>query len=345
MVDRRREQFTTRALAAANGLSENAQVVVGSTLQLPTVSEAAVAAAGPQPATAAAAAPPAAAPPAMGAYTVRPGDTLRASPRAAVSPRADGGDERPRSRRVLIAGTVLKLPTGSPAPPQPPRRRRAGRPDANPSPTDRGGRRHVASVASRNGVAGDLAAAIAWQESGFNNAMVRRANARGVMQVMPGTWDVGPGQPRRRQLDPDSPTDNVGAGVLYLGHLLERDGRRPGDRGRATTRASARCSDRDAARDPAVRRQRDGPARPVLSAVEGVARCSGGQAQRAEPAVDAATEAQRRGRGVGPRGPHRACRFGRAAEAQYVDPREKSVTYTEPSWKYAAQELLPPLTK
>src|SRR3954467_4623958 len=32
--------FTTRALAAANGLSENSNVVLGSTIQIPSVSEA-----------------------------------------------------------------------------------------------------------------------------------------------------------------------------------------------------------------------------------------------------------------------------------------------------------------
>src|SRR6059058_6710107 len=35
--------FTTRALAAANGLSENSSVVLGSTIQIPSVSEAATA--------------------------------------------------------------------------------------------------------------------------------------------------------------------------------------------------------------------------------------------------------------------------------------------------------------
>ena len=68
---------------------------------------------------------------------------------------------------------------------------------------------------------GSLAAAIGWQESGFNNAMVSSANARGVMQVMPGTWDwVQANLSRNRRLDPGSATDNVRAGSLYLGQLL-----------------------------------------------------------------------------------------------------------------------------
>jgi N-acetylmuramoyl-L-alanine amidase len=76
-------------------------------------------------------------------------------------------------------------------------------------------------------VPASLASAIAWQESGFNNAMVSGANARGVMQVMPGTWDWVQANLARRRLDPNSAIDNVGAGVLYLGHLLQETGGDP----------------------------------------------------------------------------------------------------------------------
>src|SRR3954447_18876893 len=44
--------FTTRALAAANGLSEDSQVVLGSTIQIPSEAEAAAALAGQAPASA-----------------------------------------------------------------------------------------------------------------------------------------------------------------------------------------------------------------------------------------------------------------------------------------------------
>ena len=56
--------------------------------------------------------------------------------------------------------------------------------------------------------------------------MVSRANARGVMQVMPGTWDYVQQNLASRQLDPNSATDNVTAGVLYLRSLLQPDRRR-----------------------------------------------------------------------------------------------------------------------
>jgi soluble lytic murein transglycosylase-like protein len=101
-------------------------------------------------------------------------------------------------------------------------------PAAAPAPTPgRVSAADISAVATRNGVPADLAAAIAWQESGFNNAMVSSANARGVMQVMPGTWDWVQANLARRQLNPASPIDNVGAGVLFLGRLLNETGGDP----------------------------------------------------------------------------------------------------------------------
>src|SRR5215203_5190290 len=74
--------LTTRTVAAFNGLSENAQVVLGSSINVPTVAEGASALAGtgaPQAAAAAAPAPAATAsggPAVLGSYVVRSGDTL-----------------------------------------------------------------------------------------------------------------------------------------------------------------------------------------------------------------------------------------------------------------------------
>ena len=128
---------------------------------------------------------------------------------------------------LLIAGTVIKLPTGAPAP------ARASQPAptatvvpvAAPEPTNtRLGAADVQSVAAAHGVSPSLATAIAWQESGFNNNMVSNANARGVMQVMPGTWDYVQRNLANRQLNPNSASDNVTAGVLYLRSLLNQTG-------------------------------------------------------------------------------------------------------------------------
>ena len=225
--------LTTRTVAAYNGLSEDAQVVLGSTIRVPTTVEgytalqnaglvAAPEAAAPAPAPAAAAAPAV-----QGGYTVRPGDTLSAlAANAGVSTEAMAAMNGLDPHGVLVAGTVIKLPGGAPTP------ARAAEPapapvvpPADPAPTPaRLGAGDVQAVAAQYGVSPSLAAAIAWQESGFNNAMVSSANARGVMQVMPGTWDYVQQNLAQRQLDPSSATDNVHAGVMYLRRLLDETG-------------------------------------------------------------------------------------------------------------------------
>ena len=167
------------------------------------------------------------APPPAGGYTVAPGDTLSglaAGAGVSVADMAAMNGLDPAG--LLIAGTVIKLPSGAPAPaqaatPAP----EAVVPAADPAPTaTRLGAGDIQSVASQYGVSPSLAAAIAWQESGFNNAMVSSANARGVMQVMPGTWDYVQHNLAERQLDPNSATDNVHAGVMYLRQLLDQTG-------------------------------------------------------------------------------------------------------------------------
>ena len=232
--------LTNRAFAVFNGLSEDSQVVLGSTLQVPSPAEAAAAMARagilpgvPATAPATPAAPAAAAPPALGGYTVRWGDTLSALAATAGVPadqiaQMNGLDVN----GVLLAGTILKLPTGSPTPPRaaqpaPAPVVPAAAPVATPARTDAA---TIRSIAAANGVPGSLAAAVAWQESGFNNAMVSGANARGVMQIMPGTWDWIQANIAAGPLDPNSVNDNVKAGVLYLGHLLRETG---GDQAKA----------------------------------------------------------------------------------------------------------------
>jgi soluble lytic murein transglycosylase-like protein len=224
------QNMTTRAFAAANGLSPDAAIVAGTTIKLPTVSEAAVALQGAPAAAAPTTASTAVAPPALGGYTVRLGDTLSGlAAQAGVSTAQMAYVNGLHPEAMLIAGTVIKLPTGAPAP--------AGAAQPAPAPTyvqatpspapGHVTSSDIAAVATRNGVPADLSAAIAWQESGFNNAMVSSANARGVMQVMPGTWDWVQQNLAKRQLDPNLPIDNVGAGVLYLGHLLGETGGDP----------------------------------------------------------------------------------------------------------------------
>src|SRR3954447_17718182 len=223
--------LTTRTVAAFNGLSENAQVVLGSTINVPTVAEGASALAGTGAPQAAAAPAPAATasggPAVLGSYVVRSGDTLGGLARnAGVSLDSMAAANGLDPARPLLIGTVLKLPSGAPTPP------RASEPlptqrvvsSAGPQPTpQRVGAGDIQSVASQYGVSPSLAAAIGWQESGFNNGMVSDANARGVMQVMPGTWSYVESISGQK-LNAASASDNVRAGVLYLQHLLRQTG-------------------------------------------------------------------------------------------------------------------------
>jgi N-acetylmuramoyl-L-alanine amidase len=241
--------LTTRTVAAYNGLSEDSQVVLGSTLQVPTTVEgyaslqqaglvtaaptAAPAASTGTPATsqatAATAAPaPSTGPAPQGHYKVREGDTLGGLARSSgVSVDAMAAMNGVDPSAPLLIGTLLKLPSGAPAPPQAssPEPAQTVIPQADPEPTSaRLGAADIQSVAAQYGVSPSLAAAIAWQESGFNNGMVSSANARGVMQVMPGTWSYVQDNLAPRALDPNSATDNVHAGVLYLKRLLNETG-------------------------------------------------------------------------------------------------------------------------
>ncbi|MDP2712746.1 MAG: LysM domain-containing protein, partial [Solirubrobacteraceae bacterium] len=127
--------MTTRTVAAFNGLSEDANVVLGATIKVPSVEEghAALTQAGivptgstesPAPtasptAQATPAATPDAGPQALGGYVVRPGDTLSGLAAQSGVPTAQMAymnGLHPTAQ--LLIGTVLKLPAGAPAPAQ-----------------------------------------------------------------------------------------------------------------------------------------------------------------------------------------------------------------------------------
>ena len=125
----------------------------------------------------------------------------------------------------LLIGTVLKLPTGATLETSAPLPDQQIVPDAAPYPTSESvSAETIGQVAAEYGVPASLATAIAWQESGFNNSMVSTANARGVMQILPGTWSWISGNLAVGELDANSALDNVRAGVLFLRQLLRDTG-------------------------------------------------------------------------------------------------------------------------
>lgn len=203
-----RHGLSSSQLAAANGLDPTGWLLNGATLQIP----------------AAGAAPGAGAPEAIGAYKVRPGDTLsdlavRSRVPMAQMAYVNGLDPD----QPLLIGTVLKLPTGAQISATTPAPATTVVPEASPLATaEQLTAEQVSAIAAEHGVPASLATAIAWQESGFNNAMISAANARGIMQILPGTWDWVQSNLTAQPLNPASAQDNVRAGALYLGRLLRQ---------------------------------------------------------------------------------------------------------------------------
>jgi LysM repeat protein len=218
------------SLAAANGLDVNGVLVSGTVLHLSGGSSAASASTTvPVSMTSSSSG---------GSYVVRPGDTLTAiASRAGVSTASLAAANGLNPNGVLVSGTVLRVSgssagasSASAATSQPVGAAAEGTPTDPPYPTpERVTAPQVGSIASANGVPASLADAIAWQESGFNNDLVSSADARGVMQILPGTWDwiqhsLDTGGP---PLAPASAADNVRGGVLMLHSLLDATGGDP----------------------------------------------------------------------------------------------------------------------
>jgi soluble lytic murein transglycosylase-like protein len=251
--------LTVAQLAAANGLSSAAQLVAGRTLQIPprgsTVGPTGATSGGDgdggaddhvvvrsgdgdgdsdDVSTGSPVITPATTRVSSGAYVVQIGDTLSAiAARAGTSVAALAATNGIDPAAPLRAGSVVRLsrtvtlPTMAAS--QPVGTAAEGSAAAPPYPTaERVTAGEVGSIAAANGVPPSLADAIAWQESGFNNGLVSSADARGVMQILPGTWDwiqrsLSAGAP----LASASAADNVRGGVLLLRSLLSSTGGDP----------------------------------------------------------------------------------------------------------------------
>lgn len=246
--------LTIDQLAAANGLPSAAELLSGSCLTIPpqggTPQGPATAVvgdgdddsddtgvAGSSPASTAVSATPSG-----GSYVVQPGDTLSAiAARAGMTVSGLAAANGLDPLAPLLSGTVLRLSatsTGAPASPPP----ASSTPVASSQPVGAAAQgsavnppyptpetvspSEVGSIAAANGVPPALADAIAYQESGFNNGAVSTADARGVMQILPGTWSwiqqtLVPGA---SPLAAASATDNIRGGVLLLRSLLNATG-------------------------------------------------------------------------------------------------------------------------
>jgi LysM repeat protein len=206
--------LTTDELAAANGLSPDAQLIAGESLSVPYPSgsgggggDTSGGGGG------------------GGGYVVQPGDTLSGIA-AAEGLSADGlaAANGLSPDGILVAGTSLAIPGGgggggSTA---------SGSTGGAPIPTSETvSPSQVGDIAASENVSPSLADAVATQESGFDNSLVSSADARGVMQILPSTWDFINGSLASSPLDPASARDNVRAGAKYLGYLADNTGNDP----------------------------------------------------------------------------------------------------------------------
>jgi N-acetylmuramoyl-L-alanine amidase len=223
--------MSVNQLAALNGLNPNAYLISGTAIRLPGA-----------PATVSASGDTGSSTSAGGSYVVQPGDTLTAiAARAGMSVDQLAALNGLNPNTYLISGTAIRVGgagstefvsgggTSSSAAGQPVGSAAEGQPTDPPYPTpETVSAPEVGSIAAANGVPSSLADAIAWQESGFNNDLVSSADARGVMQILPGTWqwiqnDLNQGP----ALAPASAADNVRGGVLLLHSLLTATGGDP----------------------------------------------------------------------------------------------------------------------
>ncbi|MGL6279553.1 MAG: peptidoglycan-binding protein, partial [Gaiella sp.] len=137
-----------------------------------------------------------------------------------VSPLALAQSNKLRLSSVIVPGQALRIP-GLKTPVRTP-----STPSAAPVPPTQGGTVSADAVraaldrwSARYGVDPKLARAVAWMESGFQQDVVSKAGAVGVMQLLPATWDwvdtiIGAPTPRTYE-------GNVQAGVRLLRWLLD----------------------------------------------------------------------------------------------------------------------------
>jgi LysM repeat protein len=145
-------------------------------------------------------------------YVVRPGDSLTAIARRngiTLGKLAKLNHFDPA--KPLLIGMHLRLPAAvhSAAPPT---AVSASNADTVRSSLDR--------WAAYYGVDAHLAHALAWMESGYNNAMVSSVGAQGVMQLLPTTWSYVEDVLIGHKVEDHGADGNVHVGMAYIHHLL-----------------------------------------------------------------------------------------------------------------------------
>jgi soluble lytic murein transglycosylase-like protein len=214
------------AIAQANGISPQAELVAGQTLQIPPrrVENAAVSTAAPKVAHSTATGT---------AATTTESDSTETS----TDPDADGDTDAStatdapaqtkasaatrapaQTKASAVTRTPAQTKVASYTRPATSSRALQGTPQPTQQLVSSG---DFVQIAAQNGVPASLAEAIAWQESGWNNDEVSSIGAVGVMQIVPSTWTwidryLTPSAP----LGTTSAAENIRGGVLLLHELL-----------------------------------------------------------------------------------------------------------------------------
>lgn len=204
--------LSIEAIARANGISPQAQLIAGQTLWIPP-RDAANAALGAA---------------ATGTSSSEQVTTTSSHVAATTTTSAeaedaddDGDTDTSADANAVTTTTSRQAATGSTSAGS-----QTALSTATPVPTlERVSSAQIAGVADANGVPAALAEAIAWQESGWNNDEVSSVGAVGVMQIIPTTWRwidtyLTPANP----LGTASATENIRAGTLLLRQLLALTG-------------------------------------------------------------------------------------------------------------------------
>jgi soluble lytic murein transglycosylase-like protein len=206
------------SLAAANGLGAQSQIVSGTTLNVPVGASTGVAAQSQS---------------STGGRVVQPGETLSSVAAAnGISISALAAANGLSTTSWLTAGKAISIPGASSAATSTATQAATNYATTTagnvPVPTaERVTATQVGDVAQSYGMSRTLLQAIGWQESGFNNAALSSANARGVMQIIPPTWQFINKNLAGGTLNPASAHDNIAAGSLYLRYLYRLKGGDP----------------------------------------------------------------------------------------------------------------------
>jgi LysM repeat protein len=165
---------------------------------------------------------------AVGGYTVQSGDNLSSiAARFGTSVQSLAQINGITNSNVITVGTRLRVPGASATPSSGPLTpiTAAGSGWGN-QPSKSTVTSLMAMHAARRGVDISLVRAVAWQESGWWQGARSSTGAIGVMQLMPGTvsW-IGPAL-LGRSVNPYDASDNIEAGVAYLGYLQRQTGSR-----------------------------------------------------------------------------------------------------------------------